>query len=166
MNPPISRRAAWAIFLGLTIIVAVADQLSKAWVVASYSLATPAEVLGEFVRITLVHNTGALFGLFHGQAVVFGIASLAVIGLIIWYQARTAGSGLLPAVALGLLLGGAIGNLSDRLRMEYVVDFVDMGIGEWRFYTFNVADAAISISILLLIVMAIGPNPRQSPARS
>ena len=61
-------------------------------------------------------------------------------------------------IALGLLLGGAIGNLLDRLRLGYVVDFVDMGIGSLRFYTFNVADAAIRSSILLLLAMALSPS--------
>jgi signal peptidase II len=61
-------------------------------------------------------------------------------------------------VALGLLLGGAIGNLIDRLTRGYVVDFVDMGIGSWRFYTYNVADAGISTAIVLLLLMAVIPR--------
>ena len=78
------------------------------------------------------------------------IVSLAVIGLIVAYHARV-GRQRLPDGALGLLLGGAIGNMLDRLRLGYVVDFVDVGIGSTRFYTFNVADAAISLAILLLL---------------
>ena len=64
----------------------------------------------------------------------------------------------MTTIALGLLLGGAIGNLIDRLRYGYVVDFVDMGIGQWRFYTFNVADAAITTAIVLLLAMAVFPR--------
>jgi len=65
---------------------------------------------------------------------------------------------LVPAaVALGLLLGGALGNLLDRVRYGSVIDFVDMGIGAWRFYTYNVADAAISTAIVLLVAMALFP---------
>jgi signal peptidase II len=59
------------------------------------------------------------------------------------------------SVALGLLLGGAVGNLVDRLRYAYVVDFVDMGIGDLRFYTFNIADAAISTALLIMILLAV-----------
>jgi len=61
------------------------------------------------------------------------------------------------SIALGLLLGGAIGNLVDRLRIGYVVDFIDIGIGSWRFYTFNLADSAISLAIVLLIGAALFP---------
>lgn len=61
------------------------------------------------------------------------------------------------SIALGLLLGGAIGNLVDRLRLGYVVDFIDIGIGDLRFYTFNLADSAISLAIVLLIGAALFP---------
>ena len=71
----------------------------------------------------------------------------------------------MTTVALGLLLGGAIGNLIDRLRYGYVVDFVDMGIGEWRFYTYNVADAAITTAIVLLLAMAVFPRLADWAAR-
>ncbi len=77
--------------------------------------------------------------------------------LIIWYHGSS-GRNTLLSVALGLLLGGALGNLIDRLRLGYVVDFVDIGIGDLRFYTFNVADSAISGAILLLILLAVLPD--------
>jgi signal peptidase II len=79
-----------------------------------------------------------------------------VIALIVAYHARSKPNVVL-SIALGLLLGGAIGNLIDRIRYGYVVDFVDAGIGTLRFYTFNVADSAISIAILLLILLALFP---------
>ena len=160
-DPPVSRH--WAAFFGLAAAVIVADQLSKAWVVATYPFEEPVEVLGAWLRVWYVANTGALFGLFRDQAVLFAVLSVAVIGLIVWYHGRAvAGSGWLATVALGLLLGGAVGNFIDRIRLGHVVDFVDMGIpGGWRFYTWNVADAAITISILLLLVMAVLPPGRR-----
>jgi signal peptidase II len=79
-----------------------------------------------------------------------------VIGLIVAYHARSKPNVVL-SIALGLLLGGAVGNLLDRIRFGYVIDFVDAGIGTLRFYTFNVADSAISIAILLLILLALFP---------
>jgi lipoprotein signal peptidase len=82
---------------------------------------------------------------------------MLVIGLIVAYHARS-GRSRYMSVALGLLLGGAVGNLIDRLRLGYVVDFVDAGIGSVRWYTFNVADAAISFAILFLIAAAIWPS--------
>jgi signal peptidase II len=80
-----------------------------------------------------------------------------VVALIVWYHGSS-GRNLLLSVALGLLLGGALGNMIDRLRLGYVVDFVDLGIGNIRFYTFNVADSAISGAILLLILLALVPG--------
>jgi signal peptidase II len=77
--------------------------------------------------------------------------------LIVAVHAR-AGRNLLLTIALGLLLGGALGNFGDRVRLGYVVDFVDMGIGAWRFYTYNVADAAITVSILSLIGLSLFPG--------
>ena len=78
------------------------------------------------------------------------------IGLIVVYHGR-AGSSRYLSITLGLLLGGALGNLIDRLRLGYVVDFVDAGIGDLRWYTFNVADAGISFALLLLLAASIWP---------
>ena len=152
-------RPRWGLFLGLATSIVVADQLVKAWVVGpgAFVVGRPVSIVGDLVRITLTHNQGALFGLFQGSAPIFALVSLAVLGIILWYHAR-AGQSLLVSLALGLLLGGAIGNLLDRLRLGYVIDFVDAGIDGWRWYTFNVADAAISAAILLLIVLAIRPD--------
>jgi signal peptidase II len=86
---------------------------------------------------------------------------MVVIGLIVAYHARSSPD-LWLSVALGFLLGGAIGNLIDRLRLGYVVDFVDAGVGDVRWYTFNVADAAISTSIVLLLLLAIRPAPKRT----
>ncbi len=154
----------WAAFFGLAAVVIVADQLSKAWVVARFPFGEPVEVIGAWLRIWQVANTGALFGLFRDQAVLFAVLSIAVVALIVWYHGRAiAGNGWLATVALGLLLGGAVGNLIDRVRLGHVVDFVDMGFpGGWRFYTWNVADAAITISILLLLLMAVLPPGRRA----
>ena len=157
----------WAAFFGLAAAVVVADQLSKAWIVAGFPFGEPVEVVGAWLRVWYVANTGALFGLFRDQAVLFAALSIAVIALIVWYHGRAvAGSGWLATLALGLLLGGAIGNFIDRVRLGYVVDFVDMGLPDgWRFYTWNLADAAISTSILLLLLMAVLP-PRRHEARA
>ena len=157
----------WAAFFGLAAAVVVADQLSKAWIVAGFPFGEPVEVVGAWLRVWYVANTGALFGLFRDQAILFAALSIAVIALIVWYHGRAvAGSGWLATLALGLLLGGAIGNFIDRVRLGYVVDFVDMGLPDgWRFYTWNLADAAISTSILLLLLMAVLP-PRRHEARA
>jgi signal peptidase II len=149
-------RAHWFVFVGVAVAVMIIDQLAKAWLVANVSAGDVVNVIGDYLRLILSQNSGALFGLFADNAVMFGIASLAVVGLIVAYHAK-AGRSLYLSIALGLLLGGALGNLIDRLRLGYVIDFVDMGICNLRFYTFNLADAAISTAIVMLIGAAIFP---------
>ena len=156
-----------ALFTGLAAAVVISDQVSKAWVNRSFALsrasdivaaplAPPTPVLGDFVRIAKVYNNGAIFSLFGSSASFFAIASLAAIAVIVWYEVTRGGrASILLTLTLGLLLGGAIGNEIDRLRLGYVIDFVDMGIGTWRWYTFNVADASISVSIVLLLLIGI-----------
>ena len=146
-------RARWPIFIGIAATVFVADQLAKAWLVSFLSPGEQVQVVGDYVRLIHSKNTGALFGLFHDQALFFAIVSVGVVGAIVWFH-HASGRNTLLSVALGLLLGGALGNMADRFRIGYVVDFVDVGIGNLRFYTFNIADSAISLAILLLLLSA------------
>ena len=148
--------AHWVTFFGVAATVVLLDQLTKAWLVGQLQPGEVRSVVGDLVRLIYSQNSGALFGLFRDNAVIFGIVSLAVIGLIVAYHGRSPRSAYL-SVALGLLLGGAIGNVIDRLRLGYVVDFVDIGIGGFRWYTFNVADAAISTAIVMLLAAAFIP---------
>jgi len=152
-GPSIGR---WILFAVIAIAVVVLDQLAKSWITATLHPGESLEVLGEWLRFVHGQNSGILFGLLPQSAPIFAIVSLGVTALIVVYH-RKAGRGILVTVALGLLLGGAIGNLLDRLNHGYVVDFVDMGIGSLRFYTYNVADACITTSIVLLLAMAVIP---------
>src|SRR5919197_3836705 len=152
-----SRGARWPLFLSLAATIVVADQLTKAWIVANVDPTQPIRIVGDNLRLVVSHNTGALFGLFRDQAPLFAAVSVAVIGLIAWYHGHSGRSTYL-SIALGLLLGGAIGNFIDRFRLGYVVDFVDAGIGNLRWYTFNVADSAISTALVLLLAVAIWPS--------
>ncbi len=147
----------WILFAAIAIGVVVLDQLAKSWIVANLDIGESVALVGDLVRIIHWRNSGILFGMLPQSAGAFAIVSLVVLGVIVFYHAK-AGRGLVVTIALGLLLGGAIGNLIDRLQYGSVVDFVDMGIGSWRFYTYNLADAAISTAIVLLIAMAIFPK--------
>jgi signal peptidase II len=149
-------RARWPIFIGLAATVFVLDQLAKAWLVSTLSPGERLQVLGDYVRLIHSQNTGALFGLFRDQALLFAVISVGVVGAIVWFH-HSSGRNTLLSVALGLLLGGALGNMADRFRIGYVVDFVDVGLGDLRFYTFNIADSAISLAILLLLISAFVP---------
>jgi signal peptidase II len=146
--------------------VVLLDQLTKLWVDTSFELASrripagepggPSELLGELVRIAKTYNDGAIFGLFGASATLMAVLTLLVIAVITWYEWRhAAGLGPLVTIGLGLLLGGAIGNLIDRLAYGHVIDFVDMGIGSTRWYAWNIADAAVFISIVVLFAAAL-----------
>lgn len=155
----------WLLFALLAVVVVAADQASKLWIDTNFATASthplpgaaqPTDVIDGLVRIAKAYNSGGIFGLFGGSAAVLAISSTVVIAGIVLYEAREGVRGpWLVTIALGLLLGGAIGNFIDRVRLGAVIDFVDMGIGNWRFYTFNVADAAISTSLFLLILFAL-----------
>ncbi len=149
-------RPLWLLFLGIAVGVLAIDQLSKGWVVASIQPTEAVRLVGDYLRLIYSQNDGALFGMFGSSAPILAVTSLVVIGLIFVYHARSGRSPFL-SIALGLLLGGALGNLIDRIHYGFVVDWVDMGLGSVRFWTFNLGDAAIDAGILLLIVLALWP---------
>lgn len=150
-------RRRWILFAAIALGVVVLDQLSKSWITTTLAPSESMDVLGSWLRFVYWTNSGILFGMLPQSGPAFAVVSIIVVGLIGVYHAK-AGRGLVTTVALGLLLGGALGNLVDRLRYGAVVDWVDMGIGGWRFYTYNVADAAISTAIVLLLAMAVFPR--------
>ena len=137
----------------LAFTVAISDQLLKGWVVANYTINTPVNVVGDWLRIDLIHNAGGLFGILQGKADIFAIVTIVVVLILVALEIGSGWRSWLVTLTLGLLLGGAIGNFIDRIQLGYVVDFADIGIGSWRFYIFNVADAAVTVSILLMIVI-------------
>jgi signal peptidase II len=161
-----SRQPLWPAFIALAVVVVVMDQLTKAWLVSILAPGQSMQVVGDLVRLVHSQNTGGLFGLLRGQSAPFAALSLIVMALIVAYHARSGRNAYLT-LTLGLLLGGAIGNMLDRVRLGYVVDFVDAGLGSLRWYTFNVADSAISLAILLLVAAALRPSliePAQTAA--
>jgi signal peptidase II len=143
--------------LVIAAVVATLDQLSKAWILSYFATRPPQEqvlpVTG-FFNLALTWNRGMSFGLFNTNAafntVVFTVlAAVIVAGLLIWL--RRVKEPLL-ALAIGLVIGGAIGNVIDRLARGAVVDFLDFHLAQWHFYVFNVADAAISVGVALMLL--------------
>jgi signal peptidase II len=173
-GPQLRRR--WAIFLGLAGVVVVLDQVSKLWVDASFEVASravpagqpggPTEILGDLVRIAKTYNDGAIFGFLEAAAPLMAALSLLVIGGLLWFEWRhAAGIGPLVTIGLGLILGGAVGNLIDRLRIGHVIDFVDTGIAGYRWFAWNIADAAVFLGILTLFGAAL-LGSRATPGHS
>ena len=143
-----------ALFWPVVFLVIVIDFVTKAIAVASLvPQHVPHPVLGEVVRLTLVYNPGAAFGLYLGEhsRIIFTVLTLAALG-ILWRLFRSTVRGdARRIVALALVCAGAVGNLIDRLRSARgVVDFIDIGATTWRWPTFNVADMAVTSGALLL----------------
>lgn len=139
-----------AVFATIAALVLILDQATK-WVAsARLDLGRPVTLLGDVVRLTLVHNTGAAFGLFPGSRVPFIIISCLAIGVVFYLFLRQSYRGLANRILLGCILGGAVGNLVDRVRLGWVVDFIDVGIGSARWPVFNVADSAVTLGVVFL----------------
>lgn len=139
-----------ALFAACAALVVILDQITKSVASSRLLLGDPSPVLGEAVRLTLVHNTGAAFGLFPGSRVPFIVISLIAVAVVLYLFFRETYRSVLNRVLLGCILGGAIGNLADRVRLGYVVDFIDVGLGRARWPVFNVADSAVTVGVLLL----------------
>ncbi len=130
----------------IAVFAAALDQMAKWAVVSRLSLGSPVSVIGGVVDLTLVHNPGGAFGTFQSSTVLLTVIALAVAVAIVLLVRRPANFSNLAGTALGLLLGGAVGNLIDRLRFHYVIDFIDFHV--WP--VFNVSDIAIAIAMMLL----------------
>lgn len=144
-----------AYLVGVAGFVVVVDFLTKLWVVQNYDLHQSVPVLGDVFRITYTHNVGAAFGISIGEHSRIFFLTLAVLALgVLGYLYReTPATDRIRLTAVAAVCGGAVGNILDRIRYERgVVDFLDLGIGSHRWYVFNVADIAVSLGALLLIV--------------
>ena len=116
-------------------------------------LGTPQQLIGSFLQIIRGENRGGLFGIVQGSAPLLAALSVGVILALVIFHERDRLPQVTPVtVGVGLLIGGAIGNLIDRLLFGYVLDFIDVGVGSLRFWTFNIADAGISLGILILLI--------------
>jgi signal peptidase II len=134
-------------------VVFILDRLTKDVVARNLSPGETREVLGDYVRITHVQNTGAAFGLLPERTTLLSVLSVAAVLVILYYYRQLRSDSPLIATTLGLQLGGAFGNLLDRVSQGYVVDFVDIGVGPYRYWAFNVADSSIVVGIFGVIAL-------------
>ena len=164
MGPLRSRDGvSWWLALTIAAVVLVLDQATKAWVLRTLPGAPPLTVIPGFFDLTFSRNTGGVFGLFagapsFGRRAFFISATAIALGVIVVFLRRWGHESRRLTVALALVAGGAIGNLIDRLRFGSVVDFIDWYWGSHHWYTFNIADSAISTGAVLLVVHSLLPE--------
>jgi signal peptidase II len=148
-------------------LVVLLDQVTKYIIRVNLPMGRvfhPEWVLSNYARIVHWMNTGAAFGIFQNMSIVFTLLSFVVIGVILYYFPQVSRSDWAVRLAMGLLLGGALGNLIDRLRQGYVTDFLSVG----NFPVFNVADASISCGVTVLFIGMLWQEwhkqpPQESP---
>ena len=136
----------------VAICVVLLDQASKEWVRGAFSLHESIPVLPGFFNLTYVRNTGAAWGMFSGQNIALSALALVMLAALVVFRRKILPPGRVHRVALGLLCGGIVGNLFDRLRLDYVVDFLDVYWRVHHFPAFNVADSAICIGVGIYVL--------------
>ncbi len=142
-------------YLWLSLLIIIADQISKTVMVNWLDLYETLPVL-PFFNLTMAHNTGAAFSFLAGaggwQRWFFVVLAAVISAVLIIWMRRLAQTAKLEAISLALIIGGAIGNVLDRLIYGYVIDFIDVYAGSYHWPAFNVADSAICIGAVLLII--------------
>ncbi len=150
-------RPRYFLFIIITACVLALDLITKHLALTRLSANTTVEVIPNFFNLILVHNSGAAFGLFNNpdtswQIWLFLAVTVLTMGIIL-HLLRTLGGGALTVVSLALIMGGAFGNLIDRVRYQAVVDFLDFYWGTWHWPAFNVADIAICVGAGLTVLI-------------
>ena len=151
-DPGVNKGRLLAGVIGSTLLL---DVLTKQWVVTTLLLYEIRPVLGDVLRLNYTHNPGAAFGINIGEHSRVFFLALSLVALVVlgFMYRSTPRRDVLRLAAVALVCGGAIGNILDRLRYEAgVVDFIDIGIGSHRFWIFNVADSAVSVGAVLLLI--------------
>ncbi|HKQ30071.1 MAG TPA: signal peptidase II [Burkholderiales bacterium] len=155
-------------YLWITAVVVILDQVTKFAAVTYLAYHVEKQLL-PFLSLTLTYNRGAAFGFLNDQPgwqkFFFIVVAVAAVAFIFVWLRRLAPHDKWIAVALALILGGAVGNLLDRVIYGYVVDFIDVIFGSWHFWIFNIADSAISIGAVVLVLDTLGIGKSVSQRR-
>ncbi len=137
-------------FFLISFFVLFLDQITKKWIVKTMFYGDSKSLIGDFLRFTYFRNPNSVFGLEFGGAVVS--TSLTVIAFIFVMFLFFKSNNRFSLVSLSLIIGGALGNLTDRIRYMEVIDFIDVGVKRWRWPTFNVADSFVTIGLILIVI--------------
>lgn len=149
----------------MTVGIVLLDQATKQLIRGRLELHEAIPVITGFFNIRLVTNTGAAWGMFQGAAFWLGIVSAAVLIALTIFRRALIGEGKLNGMVFSLLAGGIAGNLIDRIRLGYVVDFLDFHVGTRHFPAFNVADISICVGVALFMLSQFLMSRNKEPAR-
>ena len=158
MRPPLP------VLIGIAGAVLAFDIWTKQWATRTLAGTPPLPIIGELVRFTYVRNSGVAFGLGAGLPFPYYVFSIAAVLAILVLFVRGNVHGWGRRLALALILGGALGNLVDRLTTGLVVDFIDVGWGRWHWPVFNVADSAVSVGVVMFALS--WPRRDHAPAEA
>jgi signal peptidase II len=159
----LQRLRAYQTLLALAVVVFIADQLTKLWIVRrvpfdpfhSHRAGSDITVIPGFFHIIHIGNPGAAWSMFSGQSVLLAWLAAATLAAIAWWRHALGLRARLPQIAFGLLCGGIVGNLVDRVRYGHVVDFIDLHFGTYIYPTFNVADSGICVGVILYLLHSL-----------
>jgi signal peptidase II len=142
------KRAA-GLLIGVSGGILALDIWTKRWATATLANRDPVQLIGDYLRFTYTRNSGVAFGLGAGVPFPYYLFSIVAVVAILWMFASGRARGFWRQLALALILGGAVGNLIDRVTTGEVVDFIEMGWGRFRWPVFNVADSAVTVGVIL-----------------
>jgi signal peptidase II len=162
------RTRGYSFQLAVAGVIVVLDQLTKLLVRRQFELYDSTVVIPNLFSLTRIHNTGAAYGLFDGTDLPFKTALLALVSVgalvgLVLFAVSLPEIHRLARFGVALVVGGAIGNLIDRVWLGYVVDFLDVYRGTWHFWAFNVADSAITVGMALIILDQMGVGRHRVP---
>ncbi|SIS37887.1 signal peptidase II [Salimicrobium flavidum] len=151
---------------GLSFFVILIDQITK-WLVTMFmEVGERIAIVDSFLYLTSHRNQGAAWGILQGQMTFFYIITVIIVAFLVYYMQTQAKESKWSGIALSLLLAGAIGNFIDRLFRKEVVDFVDVYIGNYNYPIFNVADASLSIGVVLFLIATFIEEKKQKEAKT
>jgi len=165
---PIPRQGRIRVHPGVVataLIVLALDQLTKSWV--TQQLGRPdgphsVEVVGDWVRLSFTTNSGAAFGMFPAGTLFFTIVAVIAAPILLVARSYVSDRAWWMTLVFGMMLGGTLGNLLDRLRVGRVTDFIDVGVGSVRWWSFNVADSSFVDGVILL-ALYVSLTPEDAP---
>lgn len=155
-----------AVLLLTALTILVADQVTKGLVIANVALGERVNLIGDLVQVWHAQNRGASFSLLQGASILFLVVSVLSVGMVVYFHRSLRDRGGWVHLVLGVILGGTLGNLVDRLRQGYVTDWLSIGVGDLRWPTFNVADSSLVVGIgaLVLYLLVVNPGAREAAA--